>query len=50
MRTTAFITRHSVPSHFALTFAISWIDTLLAIASADREMQGTTPTSDARFA
>ena len=45
----AFVTRHSVPAYFALTFAISWGGALLAIGGSGG-MRGTTPTSDPRFA
>ena len=44
----AFVTRHSVPTYFALTFAISWGGALLAIGGSGG-MRGTTPTSDPRF-
>ena len=44
-----FVRRHPLGVYFGLTFAISWGGTLLAIGSAGG-MQGTTPTSDPRFA
>jgi membrane protease YdiL (CAAX protease family) len=45
----AFVTKHPVPTFFALTFAISWGGALLAIGGSGG-MQGTTPGSDPRFA
>jgi CAAX protease family protein len=44
-----FVHRHLVSVYFALTFAISWGGTLLAIGGASG-MRGTTPESDPRFA
>jgi membrane protease YdiL (CAAX protease family) len=44
----AFVTKHTVPAYFALTFAISWGGALLAIGGSGG-MRGTTPTSDPRF-
>ena len=45
----AFIRRHPESAYFGVTFAISWGAALLAIGSKGG-MQGTTPTSDPRFA
>lgn len=48
MDTKGFVTRHAVPTYFALTFAISWGGALLAIGGSGG-MRGTTPQSDPRF-
>jgi pimeloyl-ACP methyl ester carboxylesterase/membrane protease YdiL (CAAX protease family) len=45
----AFVTKHQVPTYFALTFAISWSGALLVIGGGGG-MRATTPTSDPRFA
>jgi membrane protease YdiL (CAAX protease family) len=45
----AFVRTHSVSAYFALTFAVSWGGSLLAIGGAGG-MLGTTPASDPRFA
>ena len=44
----ALVIKHPVPAYVALTFAISWGGTLLAIGGAGG-MRGTTPASDPRF-
>ena len=43
-----FVTEHTAPVYFALTFAISWGGALMAIGGSGG-MGGTTPTSDPRF-